>query len=149
MITIPSIIQAAFESEPNTIESHLIHAAFETGATALAATSEWITLPVGSLEGAIFGATRYLTSIPLGILAKKWIEAHPQASAAAKAVIASIEFFGSFAAAWGALTLTGCSLTFSSVALLGGMSALYMAVGRILWGAIAMQYLCQKIISER
>lgn len=96
----------------NTISRMILSTAFESGAVAWAAHA--ITSPIGAMGGAIFGAVRYLSKLPLSFIAIKGLNAeHPQAAAAAKTLASALVFFGSYAAAWGALAAMGLSLTVS------------------------------------
>jgi hypothetical protein len=125
----------------NTISSIIVNTAFESGATALAATSALMAPPIGALGGAIFGATRFLTFIPLALFTNKYLQdTHPQASAATKTLAAVIKFFGSYAAAWGALTLAGFSLTVRATVLLSCVSLLTMAVSMIFLEFVGLRF---------
>jgi hypothetical protein len=67
---------------------------------------------MGALGGALFGAVRSISRIPLHMFNDKFLNInHPQANSAAKILGVGVVFFGSFAAAWGALAATGITLT--------------------------------------
>lgn len=94
----------------NRISQIVLAVGIESGAVAWAAHA--LNNPIGALGGALFGAVRYVSQIPLGILGIKYLNAnHPQADAAAKTVAAALQFFGSYAIAWGVLAAAGFTLT--------------------------------------
>jgi hypothetical protein len=113
----------------NPISAIILNAAFETGFTALAATQTLIAPPIGALGGALFGATRFFTFLPLVLFTHKYLQAnHPQASTVTKTLIAALENLASYAAAWGVLVLAGFSLTLRSTVLLSCSSLLMMVI---------------------
>lgn len=105
----------------NMISKVTIGTAVEAGAVAWGAAA--ISSPIGALGGALFGAVRYVSQIPLIMCGTKCLNANnPQASTAAKTLAKAIEFFGSYAIAWGILAAAGFSLTLSHVVTLTLMS---------------------------
>lgn len=96
----------------NEISKVILKVGVETAAVAWAATA--IASPIGALGGAIFGAVRSVTRIPLNYIGERFLNSnHPHAETAAKVLAAVIVIFGSFAAAWGALAAAGISITVS------------------------------------
>lgn len=99
----------------NEISKVILKVGVETAAVAWAATA--IASPIGALGGAIFGAVRSVTRIPLSYIGERFLHSnHPQAEPAARVLAAVIVIFGSFAAAWGALAAAGISITVSHMA---------------------------------
>lgn len=101
----------------------ILTGSFDIAAHALAGTA----LPlIGPLGGALFGATRFISQIPLMRFGIKYLNSqHPLATSSAKTLAKALQFFGSYAAAWAALALAGFVLTPSHVVTLTVLSVLY------------------------
>jgi len=117
----------------NLISKVILGAAMESGAVAGAAA--WMVSPIGPIGGAIFGAVRHLSQLPLAHFGKYYLNTdNPLATSAAKTLSAVIQFFGSYATAWAALYAAGFVLTLShmvtlSVASIFTMIAIHFAIG--------------------
>jgi len=99
----------------------ILNTAFESGAVAWAAVA--LSSPIGALGGAIFGAVRYVSQLPLAFLSNKLLNAdNPAADTAAKTLARALTFFGSFGVAWGVLAAAGFSLSFSHVIVITAVS---------------------------
>lgn len=111
----------------NLVSKVILSAGIESAAVAWAASA--VTSPIGALGGAIFGAVRYVSQIPLAMIGIKYLNSdHPQASSAAKTLAEALKFFGSYAAAWGVLVAAGFTLTLSHVVTLTVVS-MFTALG--------------------
>lgn len=98
----------------NTASEVVLGVAANAGSLALAAN--WLGSPMGAGGGAIFGTVHILSKAALRVATDKLLNKnHPQASSATKTLAAVIEYFGSYAAAWGTLAAMGISLTLSHV----------------------------------
>lgn len=111
----------------NAISNVVLSTALESGALAWAAHA--ISSPIGVMGGAIFGAVRYISQLPLDFISNKCFNhKHPEASAAAKTIAKALIFFGSYAAAWGVLAVAGFSLSASHIVSLS-LCSIITAIG--------------------
>lgn len=111
----------------NSISKVILSTGIESAAVAWAASA--VTSPIGALGGAIFGAVRYISQIPLIMLGTKCLNTEdPLASSAAKTLAKALQFFGSYAAAWGVLAAAGFTLTLSHIMTLTCIS-IFTAIG--------------------
>jgi hypothetical protein len=98
----------------NTASQVILNVAANAGSLALAA--DWIQSPMGAGGGAIFGTVHILSKAALSVATDKLLNKnHPAASSATKTVSTAIEYFGSYAAAWGVLAAMGIVLTLSHI----------------------------------
>lgn len=94
----------------NHVSEKILDGAVVVSSVALAA--HWLDSPIGAAGGAVFIGVRLLSKAVLSALTSKLLNKdHQDASNATKTLAAVIEFFGSFAAAWGALAAMGLTLT--------------------------------------
>ncbi|MBX7066446.1 MAG: hypothetical protein K1X28_04390 [Parachlamydiales bacterium] len=110
----------------NQISEYALSTAIGAGTGALAASLATTSLPtVGPLKGAVFGAVSYISSKLLNTLGAKLFHlADPMASNAAKTLVFALAFFGSVAAGWWALSLSGVALTLNQLVSLELLSIL-------------------------
>lgn len=107
----------------NTASNVVLGVAANASSVALAAYC--LESPMGASGGAIFGAVHILSKAALMELTDKFLNKnHPQATSATKTLAAAIEYFGSYAAAWGTLAAMGVSLTLAHIFALVAVSFL-------------------------
>jgi hypothetical protein len=127
----------------NLVSKLVLSFAIESGSLAWAAQA--LNSPIGPLGGAFFGAVRHISQLPLKILTQKGLNTeHPQASAAAKTLANATVFFGSYAAAWGALASVGVSLTVSHVVSLSLLSAISASTIEILFDCLGISAIARQ-----
>lgn len=126
----------------NRVSEKILNGITVAGALALAA--HWLESPIGAVGGAVFGGVLSLSGATLSLLTSKVLNKdHPEASSATKTLAAVIEFFGSHAAAWGALAAMGLSLTVSHAIHLAFTSLFTSLVVTLVLKCLNLRYLVE------